>query len=158
MKNLTPHQLTLLLLVTAAALTASGFILEHVFHAAPCRMCWWQRYAHWSIIALATFGLITKCYKPAALTTLAASATGLGIAIWQMGGQNKWWKLPEFCQGNTELQTTVADLATAFATLPPRCDEVNFTILNISLAEWNIPAMLFTAIVSLLIIKESRKK
>ncbi len=152
----TTRQLTLLLLFTATALTASGFILEHVFHAAPCRMCWWQRYVHWTIAGIATIALITKCYKPAALLSLSASAAGFGIAVWQMGGQNKWWKLPEFCQGNTELQTTVTDLATAFATLPPRCDEVNFTILNISLAEWNIPTMLLTALISILIIKNPK--
>lgn len=151
---LTSRQLLLFLFVVALGLSASGFILEYSFGAAPCRMCWWQRYVHYILAVVAALGLLTRKDKTAALGASLASLTGLFIAVWQTGGQYKWWQLPEFCVGKSAVQSTLTDLSSAFANLPPRCDEVGFTILSFSLAEWNIPAMLLTFWVAILIFKK----
>lgn len=156
LNNLTSSQKFLLLFVVSFILILSAYVLEHYFNALPCRMCWWQRYVHWGLAGLAALALVVRCYKPFALAALGASLAGLFIAVWQMGGQYKWWTLPEFCQGDAELKTTLSDLSTAFATLPPRCDEVNFAIFGFSLAEWNIPAMLLTALLSYMILKNKK--
>lgn len=148
------RQLTILLFTIALLLSISGFVLEYGFAAAPCRMCWWQRYVHYILAGVALLGLIVGRYTLAAVGTILMSLAGFGIAIWQMGGQYKWWQLPEFCMGKNTGATTLTDLSSAFANLPPRCDEVNFTILNFSLAEWNIPAMLLTLLISILIMKK----
>jgi len=141
----TPRQTLLLLIFVAAALSVSGFVLEYGFGVLPCKMCWWQRYAHWAILALAMTGYtLPQFQRPATIAIGVAALTGLGIAVWQFAAQHGWLPFPASC---------VSDASQAFSSaenllnnlnrvkIVP-CDKETFKLLGLSLAGWNIPAML----------------
>ncbi|MFZ2619477.1 MAG: disulfide bond formation protein B [Alphaproteobacteria bacterium] len=145
------------LLAFAVGLIISAFVLEYGFHAKPCLMCWWQRYAHWSIAAFAVLGIALPRLRTLLLLAIAATATvGLGIALWQSGAQLGLWQLPPFCGTSTaplaEATNLLATLQTEGA--PPACNGMGFTIFHVSLAMWNIPTMVFVIFTSLYALKK----
>lgn len=136
------------LLAFAMALTAAGLVLEHGFGVVPCKMCWWQRYAHWAIVALASLGWIwpQKGPRVVVVTALAGAAlAGLYIACWQFAAQHGWLPFPPSCSmSDAQMLNADADsLLEAMAnTRVIPCDRELFRLLGLSLAGWNIPAML----------------
>lgn len=143
---MTPRQTLLLLTAFAATLTASGFILEYGFGVLPCQMCWWQRYAHWAIFALSLLGLTlpakraSLCLVPLCLVSL----TGLSLAVWQFAAQHGWLPFPASCTSSAAQALSSAQdlLANLNRVKIVPCDKETFKILGLSLASWNIPAML----------------
>ena len=139
----TPRQTLTLLLLLGLTLTASGFVLEHGFGVIPCKMCWWQRYAHWAIAAFAALGLtLPRLTRPALMAIMAATATGLAIASWQFAAQHGWLPYPPTCAADPSAALASAeDLLTAMnkVKIVP-CDKESFKLLGLSLAGWNIPA------------------
>lgn len=154
--HLTPRHTLLLLAALGLGLTASGLILQYGFGVIPCHMCWWQRYPHWAIAAL---GLISAAHprlaRPGLAAILLASLTGLGLASWMFAAQHNWLPFPASCTATT-MQATVGatDLLSAMSTakIVP-CDRETFTFLGLSLAGWNIPAMLATLAIAALGLK-----
>jgi disulfide bond formation protein DsbB len=155
---LTPRGALWLLLFGSVGLTLSAFILEYAFGAAPCEMCWWQRYVHWSIGIFAALGLVSGWYR-AGLALVGTSAfIGAGIALWQIMVQQKWVPLPATCAGGTGEMAGADTLLMALQnTPPPPCDEVSFTILGLSLAAWNLPLMLGCVGLVLLVTRKDKK-
>lgn len=135
----------LFIAILAGALTLSGFTLQYAFHVLPCQMCWWQRYAHWAILAAALVGLAApKRQRPALIAIALAAAAGLAVAAWQFAAQHQWLPWPETCTSTgAALIAATADLLAAMNnTQIVPCDRETFTLLGLSLAGWNIPAML----------------
>lgn len=149
--NLSVRQTLLLLAVTGLALTASGFILEYGFGVIPCHMCWWQRYPHWAIAVLGLLGAShPRLGRPALAAIVLASLTGLGLAGWMFAAQHGWLPFPASCNSATMPAYAAADdlLAAMSATKVVPCDKETFTLFGLSLAGWNIPAMLAIVAVS----------
>lgn len=149
MQQFTPRQLLGGLALLAAALLASGFVLEHGYGVLPCPMCWWQRYAHMAILVAATLGVLTMQPRYGALGAGAAAAVGLGVAVWQVAAQQQWLPYPPSCAGEGNVGLAGADLLAQMANthiIP--CDLETFTLLGLSLAAWNVPAMLLVLGVS----------
>ena len=145
--KLTPakHVFTLLFIM-GLGVTCAAFVLEYVFHAEPCTMCWWQRYVHWSVLGLAAIGLMSSIIvrRFLLILTIFVGAIGLAIACWQAGAQLDLWGLPPVCSGGAGQASVSADLLGALQGFkaPPQCDDSGFTIFGLSLAMWNIPTML----------------
>jgi disulfide bond formation protein DsbB len=149
MKALSPRNMLLLLALFAFGLLASGFVLEHGFGVLPCPMCWWQRYAYAAILFVAVLGVLTKQERWGALGAGAAAAAGLGVAVWQVAAQQSWLPYPPSCAGEGNVGVVGADLLAQMAnTQVVPCDLETFTLLGLSLAAWNIPAMLLVLGVS----------
>lgn len=139
-------------------LSVSAVVLEHGFNVLPCPMCWWQRYLHWAIAAAAGLGLMAagrpQAVRGAAALVVAFSAAGFGIALWQFAAQHGWLPFPASCTGGDEVLAQGADLLAAMQTtviIP--CDRENFKLLGLSLAGWNLPAMLATGVLGLLALR-----
>lgn len=141
----TARQNLILLAAFAAVLSIAGFILEYGFNVLPCHMCWWQRYAHYGILALSLIGLVTpKFMKPALIAISLTACAGLGIAMWQFAAQHGWLPFPASCtSAGMPSYAGAQDLLAAMqATKVVPCDKETFTLFGLSLAGWNIPAML----------------
>lgn len=147
-------------------LVGMAFVLEHGFNAIPCQMCWWQRYVHWALLTCALLvnvpRVTTFCnwrYKGAVLASFPLGLLGLGIAIWQILVQQKILPLPASCGDNGAILAAGENLLTALQTQmpPPPCDEVSFTLFGLSLAVWNVPAMLLALVFSYQLWKEPKK-
>ncbi len=127
----------------ALGLLASGFVLEYGFGVLPCPMCWWQRYAHAAILLAASVGVGLRQERLGTLAVGLAALLGLGVAAWQVAAQQGVLPYPPSCAGDANMVVVGADLLAAMArtTVIP-CDTETFTLLGLSLAAWNVPAML----------------
>lgn len=142
---LTPRCAVILLSLFSAVLVASAFVFEYGFDALPCRLCWWQRYAHWALLAVALGGVIWVRYaRVALLAALLPAFTGLGIATYHTLVEFKLLPAPTGCTDGGSIDTSVADFLTALQHAKPvvACDAVAFRLLGFSLSNWNIIAML----------------
>lgn len=147
MIKLDTRQTFTLLASFGAVLIISAFILQHGFGVLPCKMCWWQRYAHWVIFGASLLGVLLPAPKfqrgLLGIITFAA-AGGLAVALWQFAAQHQWLPYPATCTSEAaQALVGAADLMAAMNNQPPvTCDKESFTLLGLSLAGWNIPAML----------------
>ncbi len=155
----TPRQILLLLALFAAVLSASGFVLEYGFGVIPCKMCWWQRYVHWAILVLAMTGhTFPKFQRHAAAAILVAALTGLAIAGWQFAAQHGWLPFPASCASDASQAFSSADdlLNNLNRVKIVPCDKETFKLLGLSLAGWNIPAMLAVVVAAVYPLKNQK--
>lgn len=126
----------------ALGLLGSGFVLEYGFGVLPCKMCWWQRYAHMAIAGCGLLGAYRFPRLGAAGITIAA-LFGASIAAWQTAAQQHWLPFPASCSSGGSTELLGADLMAAMAQVKViPCDLETFTLLGLSLAAWNLPLML----------------
>ena len=125
----------LLALTVPAALLGGAYIGQYVFHLVPCEMCWWQRYAHFAALGLALLGLARPSLR--LLTRLAAIAILIGglLGAYHAGVEYGWWEGLTACTSETALGDNPLD---AIMNAPLiRCDQVQWSLLGISLAGFN---------------------
>ncbi|WP_448585786.1 disulfide bond formation protein B [Thermaurantiacus sp.] len=122
----------------AVLLAASGSLLlaalgfQILGGLAPCEMCHWQRWAHLAVIALALPALRYPALFPAAaLAMLAAAALGLFHA----GVEQRWWAGPTRCAATVPAGEDL--LGHILAAPLVRCDQIPWSLLGLSMAEWN---------------------
>ena len=126
----------LLALVVPLALLGGALLSEYVGKLYPCEMCWWQRYPHGVAILLAGAALLSPLSAPRTrvLTLLAALAVAVSglIGVFHAGVEYKWW------EGLTSCSTGGATSLDDIMAVPLiRCDQVQWTLLGISLAGFN---------------------
>jgi disulfide bond formation protein DsbB len=141
------------LLAFAMLLTLAGLVFEYGLGVIPCQMCWWQRYVHWALVALAALGWIWPQKGPRFVFVFAfcgAALFGLYIAGWQFAAQHGWTLFPPSCTGEGHvLAENAVDLLDAMQhTKIVPCDKETYRFLGVSLAGWNIPAMLLVLVVA----------
>ena len=125
----------LLAFAVPAALLGGAYIGQYGFHLVPCEMCWWQRYAHFAALGLALLGLLRPSLR--LLTWLAAIAILIGglLGAYHAGVEYGWWEGLTACTSETALGDNPLD---AIMNAPLiRCDQVQWSLLGISLAGFN---------------------
>ena len=138
----------LLAFAVPAALLGGAYIGQYTFHLVPCEMCWWQRYAHFAALGLAALGLLRPSLR--LLTWLAALAILIGglLGAYHAGVEYGWWEGLTACTSETALGANPLD---AIMNAPLiRCDQVQWSLLGISLAGFNflisVPAALLVIV------------
>lgn len=127
----------LLALLVPAALLAGAYVSQYSFGLYPCEMCWWQRYPHFSAIALAGLAFLVP---PARFwTALAAVAILISAAIgaFHAGVEYKWWPGITSCARIVPSEPGGNPLEAIMNTPMISCDEPQWTLLGISLAGFN---------------------
>ena len=124
-----------LALIVPLALMAGALGSQYLGGLVPCEMCMWQRWPHYSAIALAAMAFAVPQRILVALGALAILTSGV-IGVWHAGFEYHWWQgltrcsqIPGASSGNT-----IADI---MKTPLVRCDEAQWTLLGISLAGYN---------------------
>ncbi len=129
----------LLALLIPAALLGGAYLGQYAFGLYPCEMCWWQRYPHFAALALALLAFAVQGGAARALVILAGLAiliSGL-IGGFHAGVEYGWW------EGITSCSSTIqasggGDFLDAIMKAPiVRCDQVQWSLLGISLAGYN---------------------
>ena len=126
------------------ALLGGAYIGQYVFHLYPCEMCWWQRSPHFAALALAVLGLLRPSAK--GLIWLAALAIMVGglLGLYHAGVEYGWWE--GFTACTSEIKLGDDPLAAIMNAPMIRCDQVQWSLLGISLAGFNflisVPAAL----------------
>ena len=125
----------MLTLAVPAALLGGAYIGQYVFHLIACEMCWWQRYAHFAALGLALLALLRPSAK--VLVWLAALAILIGglLGAYHAGVEYGWWQ--GFTACTSEIKLGDDPLAAIMAAPMIRCDQVQWSLLGISLAGFN---------------------
>ena len=135
----------------AAILTASALILgvalasQYVGGLAPCELCLWQRWPYAAAIGLSLVAL-TALRRPAARRIVVAVcglafAAGGAVAFYHLGVEEGWFRGPAGCSAAAIDATTIEELKRQIEAAPVvRCDEVQWSLMGISLAGFNLIA------------------
>jgi len=134
-------------LAAIVALCGSGALLvgalgfQYLGGYPPCSMCYWQRYGHIAVMALAWLALLPtgRSVRLAflSLTGLALLVTA-GLAGYHAGAAWKWWTGPSACTANSLGARTVEEAKRMLRmTNMVRCDEIPWSLCGLSMAGWN---------------------
>ncbi|MEJ2408938.1 MAG: disulfide bond formation protein B [Novosphingobium sp.] len=125
----------LVLLIPAAAL-GGAYLSQYGFGLVPCEMCWWQRYPHMFALVFAGLSFFWRPVRPlVAVAALGILTSGL-IGAFHAGVEYGWWKGLTACTASPFAAGT--DPLEAIMNAPAvRCDQVQWSLLGISLAGWN---------------------
>lgn len=135
----------LLALLASAAMLAVAHASQRFGGLAPCVLCLEQRNVHWGVIAVSLAALVSLRFRPApGLARLAAVVIGLvflasaAIALYHVAVEQRWVM--------AQCDAASLDEITAFGAggslEMPRCDEIQFSFLGVSMAGWNALASL----------------
>jgi disulfide bond formation protein DsbB len=135
-----------------ALLLAGAFVSEHLFGLYPCEMCWWQRWPHFTAIALA---LVSTVAAPRrlwiALAALAVLTSGL-IGAYHAGVEYGWWEGLTACANTAGSEG--GDPLRAILDAPlVRCDQAPWSLAGISLAGWNFLISTASALAILVLLR-----
>ena len=152
----------LIALLLPAALLAGAFGSQYLGGLSPCEMCWWQRYAHLAALApaLLAFAAPASSRQSRALTLVAALAIAVSGAIgfYHAGVELKIFEGFTTCT-STASGATTAELLRKIAGAPLiRCDQVQWSLLGISMAGWNaILSLGGAAVIAFLTLRGARR-
>lgn len=148
-------------LLAAIAMLAAAHAFERIGGYPPCALCLKQREVYWFAIIVALPAVLWALFSRARGTPRLASfllfavfATGVIVATFHLGGEQKWWTLPASCVGGPTGEISIDELtATALGgerVRAPACDVAAWTFAGVSMAGWNAIASLVLAILSLI--------
>lgn len=142
----------LLTLGIPALLLAGAYLGQYGFGLYPCEMCWWQRYPHFVALGLAALAFFLPPQRLwIALAALAILISGL-IGAFHAGVEYGWWEGLTVCS-NSVATGTSDPLEAVFAAPLVRCDEVQWSLIGISLAGWNFLISTATALTVLVLLR-----
>jgi disulfide bond formation protein DsbB len=130
------NQARLLALLLPAGLLGGALSSQYAGGLYPCEMCIWQRWPHGAAILLALVALASppNVGRTRLLVLLAAFliAVSGAIGLFHAGVEYGWW------EGITLCTTNGASSLEDILKVPlVRCDQVQWSLLGISLAGWN---------------------
>ena len=122
------------------AMILGALYFQHFMGLLPCELCRWQRYGHRTVMVLGCLAALAAPRKslglPVLWLTCLALAGTAAVAMFHAGVEQKWWKgLPSCsdpCLGIRDAAKLMECLQHA-----PRCDEIPWSFLNISMAGWD---------------------
>lgn len=140
---ITPRTALLLLAFIAADILLVVFALQYFADLPPCRMCIWQR---WPFAILVLLGLAGAFWQPRLVLAMAVPLllVSAGLAGYHVAVEQGWIALPAGCAAGGNA-TSVEELKALLAEAPPSCDQIDFTLLGLSLAGWNFVVSLMLA-------------
>ena len=145
----------ILALAIPTALLGAALLSQYVGGLHPCEMCHRQRWPHGAAIGLALGAFLFKTGTRGAtvLTALAALAIAVSgaIGVFHAGVEYGWWEGLTTCTASGAM--SLDDL---FDVPLVRCDEVQWSLLGISMAGWNALLSLGGATLVLTLLRRGR--
>lgn len=128
-------------LLVPAALIAGAWWFQLFRGLAPCPMCHWQRWPHYTAIVLAALAFVVPGHRNRfgliVLAALAIAVSG-GIGVYQAGTQYHWWQGETACTATIAHGLSADELLKQIMAAPiERCDEIGWSLFGISLAGFN---------------------
>jgi disulfide bond formation protein DsbB len=135
-------------LALAAAAGSLGLLLaawyyEFVVGLAPCAMCYWQRWPHMAAVAigvLAASPLPRVAGVAVGVAGALAATTTAALGLYHSGVERGWWEGPASCtSAGQDLGALSGEALLSTETAVPLvlCDEIAWTFLGLSMANWN---------------------
>ena len=127
-----------------SATFAAALWFQYVDGLAPCALCIWQRYGLGVGIVGALIAALTAS-RAGKVTFGAIGALGFlfeaGAAVFHSGVERKLWEGLATCSGSTigdSFDPGALAAAAAGGKPVPRCDEIAWEFLGLSMANWNV--------------------
>jgi len=148
-----------LVLAASAGALAFAFCAEYAFDVKACELCYWQRVPFGVTLLTASAALLAWPQERKSRTLIAFSSlvflVSAGLAFFHTGVEMHWWEdavscaLPSIKASNISEMSVeeIRDQLLATAN-PVPCDEVTWSFLGLSLANWNVLASLALAVFS----------
>jgi len=129
-------QARLLALLVPSALLGGALFSQYVGGLYPCEMCYWQRWPHGAAILLALGAILSPIgaprTRPLVLLAALAIAVSGAIGVFHAGVELGYWEGITVCTA-----TGAASLEDILKVPLVRCDQVQWSLLGISMAGWN---------------------
>lgn len=120
----------------AMLLGALGF--QYIGDLPPCKMCYWQRYAHVVAVLIGVIAWVAP-HKLVYAGGLLAALVSAGLGGYHAGVEQKFWPGPTTCSSAPIDGLSTDDLLAQIMTAPVvRCDEIPWDLFGISMAGWNM--------------------
>lgn len=124
--------------IISVCLLASVFYFQFVEGLAPCKLCNLQRWPHGFIILFALLSITALRGRIMLIGIGVASLIGTGIATYHSGIELQLWAGPGGCIVDLSSSANTSKLLDNLLETPVvRCDEVSWTLLSLSMANWN---------------------
>jgi disulfide bond formation protein DsbB len=141
-----------LALLLPAGLLAGAYGSQYWGGLHPCEMCYWQRYAHFAGLAFAIVALLAARMPDRGRSFVWLAALGIlasgAIAVFHAGVELDLWE--GFTQCAAPIGVSGEDFFKTIMAAPlVRCDEIQWSLLGISMAGWNAILSLGGALVIL---------
>ncbi|WP_199555641.1 disulfide bond formation protein B [Sandaracinobacteroides hominis] len=150
-------QAPLLLFATSGALLLGALGFQFIGGLAPCEMCYWQRYAHLAVLAVAGAAYLTG-NRALAWLAVVAMLGAAGLGLFHAGVEQGWWEGITACTAPVAAGMSQADMLDSLMHAPlVRCDQIPWSLLGISMAGWNALVSLGAAICAKAVLIFSRK-
>jgi disulfide bond formation protein DsbB len=144
---MTAKQIGLLAAFGSVAMLLGALGFQYFGDLPPCKMCYWQRYAH---VAAACVGVLVWAYQKPVVYYIGAVAAliSAGLGGYHAGVEQKFWEGPTTCTSAPIGGLSTDDLLAQIMAAPVvRCDEIAWDMFGISMAGWNmIISMAFVAL------------
>ena len=129
--------LALAVLLASVFSLAFAYTAQYGFGLQPCILCLYQRWPYRIAAGIAVAaGLMRLRWMLWMAVPLYLS--GAGIALFQVGVEQHWWRGTDDCVGGDITGLSGADLMAKIQSAPVvRCDEIQFEFLGISMAGYN---------------------
>ena len=142
-------------LIAPAALLGGAMLSQYAGGLHPCEMCYWQRWPHAAAIVFAGLAFLFRAGTRNAtlLTALAALAIAISgsIGVFHAGVEYGWWEGLTTCTAGGGLSLD------ELMNVPlVRCDEVQWSLMGISMAGFNALFSLGAAALVLVALGRSR--
>jgi len=130
----------LLVLATSIAVIGGAWIFQYAIGLQPCELCYLERWPYYVAIVLSVLLLTTGAHGAVwwigLLALIFLGSTVLGA--YHVGVEQHWIEGPTACTGGGSGAKSTEELMKFLQNQQPvRCDEVQWSLLGISLAGWN---------------------
>ncbi|MGH7123635.1 MAG: disulfide bond formation protein B [Stellaceae bacterium] len=136
-----PRQVLLLVLAASIAVVVGALLFQYVGGLQPCELCLAERWPYYGAIAIAGLALATdrrRSLSGIGLLALIFIASA-GLAVYHVGVEQHWIEGPTACTGGSSGAKSAEELMKFLQNQQPvRCDEVQWSLLGLSLAGWNV--------------------
>jgi disulfide bond formation protein DsbB len=152
LSRLRPIWPLLTLLASGAMLAAAILYFQNYLGLAPCPLCLQQRYWHWGVVGVSVLALIVTRVRPG-WTSWAIVAIGLvllgsaAMGAYHVAVEQKWVVAQCDAGGAVDPGDLSWDSIGDNLNLP-RCDEIAWSWLGVSMAGWNAIVSLLLALAS----------
>ena len=143
----------------SAALLLGALGFQYLGGLAPCPLCLWQRWPHGAAVVIALLGttLFWRFQRPVLFAGGASMVAGAGLAAYHGGIERGWWPGPSACSAPARLDMPTGELLDRIMAAPlVRCDEIPWSLLGLSMANWNMLACGALAVVWLWPLRPAR--
>lgn len=134
----------------AAAVLSTAYISQYFFNMPPCHLCLIQRVPYFMALALALLLMAYPHHKLILSLLTVTFMISLGLAVFHLGVENKWWIYDSACTGNAfKAGASVEEMLNSLKAAPiAKCDQAIPFLFGMTMAFYNILTSAFLSMIA----------